>query len=62
MNKKLEDLVHALTFYSDILENIRRKGFNRDLLDAQEHLVFSINKIKKTIKDTTRKLHETRGE
>lgn len=62
-NLNLLELTKALTFYSDILEDMRRnEKTNRDLLEAQEHLVFSINKIKKVIKDKMKTLDQTRGE
>jgi len=63
MSKKnnLPELEKALIFYSDILEEIRNKiSTNKDLLEAQEHLVYSIQKIKKVIKDMTKTLD--RGE
>jgi gas vesicle protein len=57
----LPELEKALTFYSDVLEEIRnRVNNNKDLLEAQEHLVYSIQKIKKVIQDMKKTLD--RGE
>jgi len=55
--ESLPELEKALTFYSDVLETVRsRVRKNKDLLEAQEHLVYSISKIKKVIKDMTKTL------
>ena len=59
----LPELEKALTFYSDVLESIRSKiSKNKDLLEAQEHLVYSIQKIKNVIKDMTKTINKDRGE
>ena len=53
--ESLPELEKALTFYSSILDTIRsRIRKNKDLLEAQEHLVYSIHKIKKVINDMTK--------
>lgn len=59
--ESLPELEKALTFYSNVLETVRSKiRTNKDLIEAQEHLVYSIHKIKKVIKDMTKTLE--RGE
>lgn len=59
----LPELYNALIFYSDILETIRSKvKNNKDLLEAQEHLVYSVQKIKKVIRDMEKTLTTERGE
>jgi len=60
--KDLLELKSALTFYSDVLETLRKGAkLNKDLIDAQEHLVYSIEKIKKVLNET-KSLRQTTGE
>ena len=53
----ITNLVQALTFYSDVLETIRRPNRkDKKMLDAQEHLVYAIDQLTKAAREQAKTL------